>query len=138
MIDMSLTLPPHTLKHQRSTISESASTRSLTRCSIITVCDTTEDLSLHQRLNRKQTAFSTETCSTAAASPSCTVADCSIPSDQADGDEGGISKQQAVLVRKSATSTPPLLAQDDLRAYAYEGDGSPSGSLSSTVLGMNF
>lgn len=29
----------------------------------------------------------------------------------------------------------PLLAQDDLRAYAYEGDGSPSSCLSSAVLG---
>lgn len=29
----------------------------------------------------------------------------------------------------------PLLPQDDLRAYAYEGDGSPSSCLSSAVLG---
>ncbi|ROT64422.1 putative neural-cadherin [Penaeus vannamei] len=34
------------------------------------------------------------------------------------------------------SAAQPLLPQDDLRAYAYEGDGSPSGSLTSTVLGL--
>lgn len=29
-----------------------------------------------------------------------------------------------------------LAATDDLRAYAYEGDGSPAGSLASTVSGQ--
>ncbi|KAK4295368.1 hypothetical protein Pmani_032058, partial [Petrolisthes manimaculis] len=38
--------------------------------------------------------------------------------------------------KSTAGSTQPLPAQDDLRAYAYEGDSSPSGSLSSTVLGL--
>ncbi|XP_069941190.1 putative neural-cadherin 2 isoform X2 [Cherax quadricarinatus] len=41
-----------------------------------------------------------------------------------------------VITDAIENSAPPLLAQDDLRAYAYEGDGSPSGSLTSTVLGL--
>lgn len=41
------------------------------------------------------------------------------------------------IVAVSDLSSAQLLpAQDDLRAYAYEGDGSPSGSLTSTVLGL--
>lgn len=50
----------------------------------------------------------------------------------------GGSVQQVVVVgagKGTAGSSQPLPAQDDLRAYAYEGDNSPSGSLSSTVLG---
>ncbi|XP_071513597.1 uncharacterized protein [Panulirus ornatus] len=37
---------------------------------------------------------------------------------------------------QEASCAQPLLAQDDLRAYAYEGDGSPSGSLTSSVVGL--
>lgn len=40
-----------------------------------------------------------------------------------------------VTLAPRMSSAQPLLPQDDLRAYAYEGDGSPSGSLTSTVLG---
>lgn len=40
-----------------------------------------------------------------------------------------------VTLAPRVSSAQPLLPQDDLRAYAYEGDGSPSGSLTSTVLG---
>ncbi|XP_045131274.1 putative neural-cadherin 2 isoform X2 [Portunus trituberculatus] len=137
-VDVSLALPPTSLKHREGSLTKSSST-SLTRCSIITVCDTAEDLTLHQRLDRQLTVFSTDT-STAAPPPpsSCSSVDCSISStpDRADGGGGGTARQKATLVRKSAASATPLLAQDDLRAYAYEGDGSPSGSLSSTVLGL--
>lgn len=41
-----------------------------------------------------------------------------------------------VTLAPRVSSAQPLLPQDDLRAYAYEGDGSPSGSLTSTVLGL--
>ncbi|XP_071513389.1 putative neural-cadherin 2 isoform X2 [Panulirus ornatus] len=43
--------------------------------------------------------------------------------------------QQAVL-SPDGSSAQPLPAHDDLRAYAYEGDGSPSGSLSSNGSGL--
>ncbi|XP_066957970.1 putative neural-cadherin 2 isoform X2 [Macrobrachium rosenbergii] len=43
---------------------------------------------------------------------------------------------QVVVFSAMPATQQPLLAQDDLRAYAYEGDGSPSGSLTSTVLGL--
>nr|XP_027238080.1 putative neural-cadherin 2 isoform X2 [Penaeus vannamei] len=38
--------------------------------------------------------------------------------------------------RTSGTVPEPLLPQDDLRAYAYEGDGSSAGSLGSAVSGL--
>ncbi|XP_068219972.1 putative neural-cadherin 2 [Palaemon carinicauda] len=41
-----------------------------------------------------------------------------------------------IVAVSDLSSTQLLPAQDDLRAYAYEGDGSPSGSLTSTVLGL--
>ncbi|XP_068219630.1 putative neural-cadherin 2 [Palaemon carinicauda] len=40
----------------------------------------------------------------------------------------------AVVCGNFSTNPPP--AQDDLRAYAYEGDGSPSGSLTSATVGL--
>ncbi|XP_068245433.1 putative neural-cadherin 2 [Palaemon carinicauda] len=46
------------------------------------------------------------------------------------------TKCPQVVVVSGMSPTQPLMPQDDLRAYAYEGDGSPSGSLSSTVLGL--
>nr|XP_045603724.1 putative neural-cadherin 2 isoform X2 [Procambarus clarkii]XP_045603725.1 putative neural-cadherin 2 isoform X2 [Procambarus clarkii] len=41
-----------------------------------------------------------------------------------------------IIIDVGVGSVQNILAQDDLRAYAYEGDGSPSGSLTSTVLGL--
>lgn len=38
--------------------------------------------------------------------------------------------------KTSGTVPEPLLPQDDLRAYAYEGDGSSAGSLGSAVSGQ--
>ena len=132
-VDVSLALPPTAIKHHEGSVTKSSSTRSLTRCSIITVCDTTEDLALHQRLDRQHTVFSTD----AAPASSCSAVDCSISNtaDRGDAGGGGTASQQGTLPRKGTGTAQPLLAQDDLRAYAYEGDGSPSGSLSSTVLG---
>ncbi|XP_047477062.1 uncharacterized protein LOC125030803 [Penaeus chinensis] len=48
----------------------------------------------------------------------------------------GAGDCQRVLASARVSAAQPLLPQDDLRAYAYEGDGSPSGSLTSTVLGL--
>nr|XP_045586246.1 neural-cadherin-like [Procambarus clarkii] len=39
-------------------------------------------------------------------------------------------------VRAADAAPEPLLPQDDLRAYAYEGDGSSAGSLSSAISGL--
>ncbi|XP_064095252.1 LOW QUALITY PROTEIN: putative neural-cadherin 2 [Macrobrachium nipponense] len=61
---------------------------------------------------------------------------------------GSLRKQNLKVETSSAVEGPKIVAvsdlssaqllpaQDDLRAYAYEGDGSPSGSLTSTVLGL--
>ncbi|KAK8385381.1 hypothetical protein O3P69_012309 [Scylla paramamosain] len=40
------------------------------------------------------------------------------------------------MAAAGAAPTQPLLAQDDLRAYAYEGDDSPSACLSAAALGI--
>lgn len=51
---------------------------------------------------------------------------------------GGARGRQVVLyagVGGGERSSLSFLTHDDLRAYAYEGDASPSGSLTSTVMG---
>lgn len=51
---------------------------------------------------------------------------------------GGARGRQVVLCAAGGNgdrSSLSFLAHDDLRAYAYEGDASPSGSLTSTVMG---
>lgn len=52
---------------------------------------------------------------------------------------GGARGRQVVLcagVGGGERSSLSFLTHDDLRAYAYEGDASPSGSLTSTVMGL--
>ncbi|KAK7077300.1 hypothetical protein SK128_001121 [Halocaridina rubra] len=50
-----------------------------------------------------------------------------------------LDETSEVITQKTSKTQSVLLpdpAQDDLRAYAYEGDGSPSDSFSSTVIGL--
>ncbi|XP_069941187.1 neural-cadherin-like isoform X1 [Cherax quadricarinatus] len=88
------------------------------RCSIAAI-NTVEDVVLESRAS-----FSPTECPTTCISVVCPTSACPTTSGA------------QVITDAIENSAPPLLAQDDLRAYAYEGDGSPSGSLTSTVLGL--
>ncbi|XP_071513117.1 putative neural-cadherin 2 [Panulirus ornatus] len=87
------------------------------RCSIAAVTATTEGLVLEHRRSIPQMLCSLKTCTTTVC-PATTT---------------GV---QQVIISPVVRSAPPLLAQDDLRAYAYEGEGSPSGSFASTISGL--
>ncbi|KAK8754585.1 hypothetical protein OTU49_016765 [Cherax quadricarinatus] len=98
------------------------------RCSVAAVTTTAESVVLEHRASVPQLVCASTARSTATVCPTsvCSTTICSTTPP----------RPRQIIVDVSVGSVQNLLAQDDLRAYAYEGDGSPSGSLSSTVLGL--
>lgn len=86
------------------------------RFSIAAVTATTEGVVLEHRRSIPQMLCSLKTCTTTAC-PTTTT---------------GVRQ---VIISPRVRSAQSVLAQDDLRAYAYEGEGSPSGSFTSTISG---
>nr|XP_045603729.1 putative neural-cadherin 2 isoform X2 [Procambarus clarkii]XP_045603730.1 putative neural-cadherin 2 isoform X2 [Procambarus clarkii] len=106
------------------TCKENANSR---RGSIAAVTTTMMDVVLEHRSSIPQTVCSETHCKAG-----CSTALCPF-TYPAHGASSGLCQ---VVTSGDTGAVQPLLAQDDLRAYAYEGDGSSSGSLSSTVLGL--
>ena len=53
------------------------------------------------------------------------------------GNGGGTASPDSKPAGTHTRDPTPDLSRDDLRAYAYEGDGSSSGSLTSTISGQS-
>ncbi|XP_071513325.1 putative neural-cadherin 2 [Panulirus ornatus] len=95
-------------------------------CSTAAVDIAAENVDFDQKRNIAWIKCSKTICSTS----ECPVAACStIMCSQT------TNKMQQVNIGSCMNSVQPLLANNDLRAYAYEGDSMPYGSLNSTVLG---
>ncbi|XP_069186784.1 putative neural-cadherin 2 [Procambarus clarkii] len=105
-----LVIPGGTMKGSIHECINLMSKSSPERCSIATV-GTVKDVVLERRVSISSIACPTSACPT-------------------------ITRVHHAITDTGVSSAPPLIPQDDLRAYAYEGDGSPSGSLTSTVLGL--
>ncbi|XP_042205064.1 putative neural-cadherin 2 isoform X2 [Homarus americanus] len=96
------------------------------RCIIAAVTNPAEGVILEHRETLPQVVCPATTCITRV----CAPAVCATTTRPT-----ATTGAPQVILGAGVTSAQPLLAQDDLRAYAYEGDGSPSGSLTSPVVG---
>lgn len=148
--EVSLVLPARTEEAPAHSIVEP-----LRRCSMTAMTVTVEDMGLVHKSSRSSSlqvlCSATSHCPTeCCTNASCQIAACSSVTCAANlclaascpekrCSAPSCSGRMGVDVghRGSSAAPPPLSAQDDLRAYAYEGEGSPSGSFTSTVSGTS-